>query len=263
MLETYKLIEAAPTLASLAVMEVILSLDRLIEVNEAASHLPEPNRHAAQNVGSLLADLCRLAGLVVAVPLIAQFVWAQILGALYLLYIMSTHFAAKRIHGVHHRTRSWSRTRCILEIGLFDLALSVGSIVAALTLTRDVEIIWLSVIVWMIVLRLLKAPLLALVRRFPLLTANAPILSGGIGVLLLIQIVLAGRGLPTPSQEIKLLGLLAIVALSAAYDLLPGLQTLLGRPLAIVGKPLMRLLHDSLSLVFFPLHAVLRGLVPK
>lgn len=262
MIEMYELREAAPTLLSLAIMEVLLSMDRLLEVSESAVHLPTEQRDTAVRVGGVLADIARVIGLYFAAPLISQFLWAKILGALYLLFIMSAHFAAKK-SGATPVTTHWKMGTSILQVALLDLSLSIGDIVAALTLTRDVVIVVSSVIFWMICTRLFGSPLLTLVKRFPILTNNVPVLVGGIGGLLLIEIAAKYANIQGATPEQKLMGLIALVVLCAIYDVVTPLQKALTPILLAVGMPLMRLLNAILSVLFWPLRVVQGDLIVK
>lgn len=263
MIEAYEIREAAPTLLALGIMELFFSLDRLIQLSEGVNRLPETKRTNALALGSWTADFARLGGLLVAVPLISLFRWAQILGALYLLYLMSAHFVGRREKGVRSETQTCTTARAVLEVALLDLSLSVGNIVAALTLTRAVWIIWLSVIFWMIVTRVFRGPLLKLTTRLPLITSSVPFLTGGIGVLLLVEIFAKWQNLPTANPEQKLLGLVALVLVSALYTFVKPLQSALNPLLNTAGSPLVRSLHSGLSLVFSPLRLLLRGLLPR
>jgi predicted tellurium resistance membrane protein TerC len=263
MIEAYEIREAAPTLLALGIMELLFSLDRLIQVSDGVARLPEPKRALALRLGSWTADFARLGGLVVAVPLISLFRWAQILGALYLLYLMSAHFVGRRTPGVPSGNETASTGRAVLEVALLDLSLSVGNIVAALTLTRQVWIIWLSVIFWMSVTRIFRKPLLQLTTRLPQLTSSVPFLTGGIGVLLLVEILARWKHLPTTNPEQKLLGLAALVLLSALYTFIKPLQSALSPLFKTVGSPLAHGIHSGLSLVFSPLGTLLRRLLPR
>ena len=120
MIEMYELRDAAPTLLSLAIIEVLLSMDRLLEVSESAEHLPAEQRRTAVRVGGILADVARFGGLVGA-GLLFSSIWTKILGAAYLLYLMSSHFAPKKNEGAAPVTTHWSMGTSILQVGLLDL----------------------------------------------------------------------------------------------------------------------------------------------
>jgi len=263
MIETYELVEAAPILASLAIIEVLLSLDRLLEVSEGVSHLPQRQRGIAIQVGGVLADVARIGGLLLAAPIISHFLWAKVLGALYLIHIMSSHFAGKPEPDAAHDSQHWSTSKAIFQVAILDLSLSIGNIVAALALTRTVWIVMLSVVFWMVLTRVFGRPLVHLVKRFPILTNNVPLLTGSIGFLLLIEMLSPTLGLPTASPEVKLLGLVCIVLLSAFYDLVTPLQKIVDPLFASIGMPLMRALNAVLSVLFWPIRAILGNLVAK
>jgi len=262
MIEMYELRDAAPTLLSLAIIEVLLSMDRLLEVSESAEHLPAEQRRTAVRFGGMLADVARFGGLVGA-GLLFSFIWTKILGAAYLLYLMSSHFAPKKNEGAAPVTTHWSMGTSILQVALLDLSLSMGNIVAALTLTREVWIVGSSVIFWMLFTRVFGSPLLKLVKRFPVLTNNVPILVGGIGSLLLVEIVSKYRGMEGASPEQKLAGLVVLVLVCALYDLVTPLQKALAPILSAVGMPIIRVLNAVLSVVFWPLRAIQGDLVSK
>ena len=262
-LELYELEEAAPTLLSLAVMELLLSLDRLFEVSEGVSHLPRERQRIARLIGGALADSARLAGLYLAAPLISRFLWMKVLGALYLLEIMSAHFLGKHSDGVDPETRTWSFSRTILEVALLDLSLSIGNIVAALSLTRTVWVVVLSVVFWMLVTRLLASHWINLRNHIHALRHSVPVLTGGIGCLLLVEIISQRFGIDPTTPWQQFFGLVALVLAATLYHAVPALQRVTEPVFQKLARPLMQILHTLLSAVFWPLRALLRGLLAR
>lgn len=262
-IELSDLREATPTLLSLAIIEILLSMDRLLEVSEAASHLPATRRQPAIELGGFLADLARLSGLFLAAPIISKFLVAKVLGAFYLLEMMSSHFVAKHAPGVDPKIRNWSFLRTVLGVALLDLTFSIGNIVASLSLTKQVWIVACSGIFWMTFSRLFSGSLMILYRRFPMLRNNVPILAGGIGVLLLVEVLSKQLGLSVTTPWQQFAGLVSIVLLTAVYDLFPALQRRVDPILKEVGLPVARLLNRFLSFLFWPVRTLLGNLVAR
>jgi predicted tellurium resistance membrane protein TerC len=257
-LELYELEEAAPTILSLAIMELLLSIDRLQELSERAAFLPDPQRRTALRLGGALADVARLTGLLIAAPLISKFLAAKLLGALYLLERMTSHFSGMPTGRERPDLQNWGLARSVFAVALLDLSYSIGNLVAALSLTRTVWVVASSLIFWMALTRLLARPIIRLKDRAPFLRHTVPLLSGGIGCLLLIEMVSHSLHLHPTTPWQKFWGLVAIVGAASLYHLAPAtLRRLADAPLQRVGVPLLGILNRPLAALFSPLRALL------
>lgn len=263
MIEAYELKEAAPVLASLAIIELVLCTDRLLEVSERCEVIPDPFRRSSVFIGGLLADVARIAGLFVAAPIISKFAWAKILGALYLLHLMSARFVEKRHLNSPDSTTTWNRSNAVFRVAILDLTLSVGNIVAALSLTTTVWIVMASGVFWMIFTRLFANQLLGLARHLPSTSKSVPLLAGAIAVLLLVDLISGPMNLQKATDVTHLSGLIALLLLNSIYASAPPLQRALAPLFTKVGFPLMRAIDGVLSIVFSPLRAFLGGLKPR
>jgi predicted tellurium resistance membrane protein TerC len=125
-----------PVLASLAIIEILLSADNLIEVSSIAAHLPLHQRLTAIRLGVLGAFVARGVMLVFAAPYIAQYPVIRFIGALYLIYLSTAHFTGNREREPRGPKEHWSFTKTLLSVLCLDLALSIDNIVAAVSLSK-------------------------------------------------------------------------------------------------------------------------------
>ncbi len=88
------ILEAVPVIASLIVIESLLSVDNALAIAALASHLPPAQRKIAMRLGIGGAYLFR--GLAMAAASwIVHNEWIRIIGAGYLIYLMCAHLTAK------------------------------------------------------------------------------------------------------------------------------------------------------------------------
>ena len=173
-------------LFSVAALEVLLSGDNALVLAVMVRPLPPHLRSRALLYGLLVAYLLRGLALLFAVFLIRLW-WAQVLGGLYLVYLMVRHFRnnpeGKPLPEASAKTFWW----VVLLINLVDLAFAVDSILAVVAFSKDFLLAFLGVALGILFIRLLAGSVVVLMERFPGLEKVAYALVGWAGVKLFLD----------------------------------------------------------------------------
>ncbi len=231
--------EGLPIIMSLIMIEGLLSVDNALAIAAMASHLEEKQRRMAMNIGYIGAYGFRLLALVFA-SLITHNHTIMLLGALYLLWLMISHFAEQAAEkdnnhadGTAIVVRTFAST--VVMISLMDLSLSVDNVVTAVALSPDKMIyVYIGVTIGIITLRLIAGIAVKLIQRYPVLEHTAFLLVGFVGVLLMLEL----NGFPHFDKGVKFIGILAIVFLTMAWSQVPWIQRVMAPVLPIIGWPL-------------------------
>lgn len=229
--------EALPVILGLIMIEGLLSVDNALAIAAMASHLDPVRRARAMNIGYIGAYGFRLLALVFAARIIENH-WVKLAGALYLIWLMCSHFAgrdndedkdeAARQQEIAHRTFAST----IMMISLMDLSLSVDNVVAAIALSpNNLWPVYLGVTIGIICLRLVAGLAVKMIERYPVLEHTAFILVGYVGLLLLGELTFEVH----VDRLVKFAGILAIIGLSLLYVTKPAFHAVL--------KPLLRVLR--------------------
>jgi predicted tellurium resistance membrane protein TerC len=172
-------------LVTLTVLEIVLGVDNVIFISLLAANLDQPLGRRARQVGLLLALIFRIAMLFaltslgrLRTPLIVGFghevSWRDIIligGGLFLIAK-----ATSEIHGEIEREEpekpASTRARSpivlvILEIAVVDLVFSIDSIVTAIGLAQEIEIMIAAVIIAVAVMYAASEPVAAFIVRHP------------------------------------------------------------------------------------------------
>jgi predicted tellurium resistance membrane protein TerC len=194
-------------LATLIVMEVVLGIDNLIFIAILTNRLPEEHQSRARRIGISAALVLRL-GLLATVAWIVQltqplfslfghgFSWRDLIliaGGLFLVWkaTKEIHHNVDPEHGPNvfdPQTAGISVGAAIGQILVLDLVFSVDSIITAVGMTDEVEIMVIAVLVAVTVMLLAADPLANFIRRHPSIVMLA------LGFLLMIGMVLIAEG---------------------------------------------------------------------
>ena len=197
------------TLATLVVLEGLLSADNALVLAVMVRHLPKPQQKRALRYGLLGAFVFRLIAVVFAASLL-QYWLLKVVGGLYLLYMAVSHLAhGEEETGVEHRSRFGSGFwGTVVGVEVTDIAFSIDSILAAVAtaeaipkrvggitlftvpgvnLVVDVKllVIYIGGILGIIAMRFVAGYFLILLDRFHGLAKGAYALVGWIGLKLL------------------------------------------------------------------------------
>jgi predicted tellurium resistance membrane protein TerC len=172
-------------LITLTVLEIVLGIDNLVFIAVLASKLDERNAKLARQIGLSLALVFRIALLFALTALIAMqgtvftilgnaISWRDIIligGGLFLL-AKATHEVHAEIEGEEQETSAPSATRgafwiVTIQIVAIDIVFSVDSILTAIGMARDIEIMILAVLIAVAVMYAASKPTSDFIARHP------------------------------------------------------------------------------------------------
>jgi predicted tellurium resistance membrane protein TerC len=196
--------EAWVAFATLTALELVLGIDNIVFISILAGKLKRDQRKRARTVGLALAMLTRIALLLslswiirLTAPLFtvaSQEISGRdlilLLGGLFLL-AKSTHEIHQKLEGQegHASARvSPSFTSVIVQILLLDLVFSLDSVITAVGMVEEIQIMVAAVIVAVIFMMFFAGPISAFVDRHPTVKMLA------LSFLLLIGVTLIAEG---------------------------------------------------------------------
>jgi predicted tellurium resistance membrane protein TerC len=169
---------------TLTVLEIVLGIDNIVFISVLISRLPEKKAKAARQVGLALAFVFRIALLFtltwvmqLTAPLVEIFgrgiSWRDIIligGGMFLI--------AKATHEIHSEVEAdyeemapsinrHAFTLVIAQLILIDLVFSLDSIITAIGMAQDIEIMVAAVVVAMIVMYVASGPVSEFIARHP------------------------------------------------------------------------------------------------
>lgn len=249
---------AIPVIISLIIIEGLLSVDNALAIAAMASHLPGNQKQLALKLGIIGAYVFRGLALFCAGAIIAN-PWLKIVGAAYLIYLMSQHFAEKAAEeeaeegdgtgAAHAAGRGLVAT--IVAIEIMDLSLSVDNVVAAVALSDKLWVVCTGVFIGILALRFVAGLCIKLIERFPILEPTSFVLIGYVGSLLLSELIthvhVGSLG--------KFIGIVIILAIAILYSEVAVVKKILS-PLFRIFLPVMKLVDYAVGgfflLVFWP-----------
>ncbi|WP_234554426.1 TerC family protein [Thermus caliditerrae] len=178
--------EALLVLLSVAALEALLSGDNALVLAVMVKPLPPDLRRKALFYGVLGAYVLRGLALLFAVYVI-QLWWVQVLGGLYLLYLMLQHLRDHPEAKPLPEASAQSFWRVVLMVNLVDLAFAVDSILAVVAFSKDLLLVFLGVALGILFIRLAAGYVVAFMERYPGLERVAYVLVGWAGVKLLLE----------------------------------------------------------------------------
>ncbi|ASS74037.1 hypothetical protein CIG75_02930 [Tumebacillus algifaecis] len=161
-------------IASLVLLEGLLSADNALVLAVMVKHLPEEQRKKALFYGILGAYVFRFLAIGLGTYLVT-FTAVKVLGALYLLYIAYTGLF-KGGDDEERENKPMSFWKTVLMVELMDIAFSIDSVVAAFGLSNEVWVLFLGGILGVLMMRGVAQVFLKLIDRFPELEQAAFIL---------------------------------------------------------------------------------------
>jgi predicted tellurium resistance membrane protein TerC len=192
------------SLATLAVLEVVLGVDNIIFLSIASNQLPTERRRAGRRIGLSLALVMRIALLTGVAEIIGLsksvitigglgFSWRDIVflaGGLFLLTKGS-----REIHGMvegeeeQRQARAASFVGIIAQIAIFDLVFSIDSVVTAVGMAEHLWIMVTAVVFAMLLMLAASGPVSEFIHRNPTVKMLA------LSFLLLIGMALIADGM--------------------------------------------------------------------
>lgn len=204
MLEVFSTPEAWAALLTLTAMEIVLGIDNVVFISVLVSKLPQEQADRARKLGLLLALVFRIALLFMLTWLIALkdpvftifgkgLSWRDIIliaGGGFLI-VKATLELHNSIEGEEHGAKSGVQTAfavIIAQIIVIDLVFSIDSIITAIGMAEDIEVMIAAVIIAVAVMFVSSGPISAFVAKHPTTKVLA------LAFLLLIGMVLVADG---------------------------------------------------------------------
>lgn len=258
-----ELLNGLPVIASLVVIEGLLSVDNVLGIAALAKELPDRQQKIAIRLGLAGAYLFRVVALFFVAQLIAN-TWVRWLGAGYLIWLMCAHLTRHDAQQGPGKSKvvAASLAGALLQIGLMDLSLSIDNVIAAVALApkdpaTQLPVMWpiyTGVFIAILALQAIAPHAMKLLRKYPVLEPTAFILIGMVGGILISEeayYLILGKVLHIPPyfKFVVILGVIWVALLHSAS----GRVRRLLRPLIRVTKPLMRAFAWAVGLCFRPL----------
>lgn len=184
MIELFSSPEAWAALLTLTALEIVLGIDNVIFLSVLVSRLPEPQATRARQIGLALALVFRIILLSVLVWLIGltepvitvksfAFSWRDLIligGGLFLI-AKATHeihaeVEAREGHG-NEKPAPNAFALVILQVVVVDLVFSLDSIITAIGMAQDIEIMVAAVIIACAVMYVSSGPVARFVAQYP------------------------------------------------------------------------------------------------
>ncbi|XTZ20389.1 MAG: TerC family protein, partial [cyanobacterium endosymbiont of Rhopalodia fuxianensis] len=173
----------------LVILEVVLSADNAIALAAIAQGLPNRKlQKDALNLGLVFAYILRMA-LISTATWVMNFWQFELLGALYLLWLVFNYFTSSKEEEHHHSLQSQSLWQAIPSIAITDLAFSLDSVTTAIAIADDLWLILLGGTVGVITLRFLAELFIHWLEEYTHLEDAGFITVGLVGVRLLIRVI--------------------------------------------------------------------------
>jgi predicted tellurium resistance membrane protein TerC len=184
MIELLTSAEAWAALVTLTALEVVLGIDNVIFLSVLVSRVPEPQATRARQIGLALALIFRvlllsalvwLIGLTTPVLTIAHLAlsWRDIIlvaGGMFLI-AKATHEIHAEVEGAEGEAGSSGAANAffwvIVQIIVIDLVFSLDSIITAIGMAQDLEIMIAAVVIAVAIMYVSSNPVAAFVARHP------------------------------------------------------------------------------------------------
>jgi YkoY family integral membrane protein len=210
-------IGALLTLALVALLDSMLSVDNALVLAVVVEHLPVHQRARALRYGILGAYVMRGIS-IFFIAYLVNFWPLKLAGSLYLLWLGLSHLLSREeSKGGRPQKPSVGFWLTVLQVEWLDLTFSLDNIIATVALVRLPDQLWIvitGVFISILAMRFVASLFLRLVDRFPILRTTAYVLVVFIGAKLLVSLI---TGFELPEVETFILILFIIVG-SILYE---------------------------------------------
>ncbi|ACK69478.1 Integral membrane protein TerC [Gloeothece citriformis PCC 7424] len=174
----------------LIVLEAVLSADNAIALAAIAQGIDDPqNQRYALNIGLLIAYVLRL-GLIITATWVINFWQFELIGALYLLWLVFKYFMSQETEDdPAHKLGFSSLWQAIPMIAVTDLAFSLDSVTTAIAVADELWLILLGGTIGVITLRFLAGLFIRWLEEFTHLEDAGFITVGLVGLRLLLRVI--------------------------------------------------------------------------
>ena len=183
----------------LIVLEAVLSADNAIALASIAKSVEEPQaQQKALNIGLVGAYILRII-LILGATYVIEYWQFELLGALYLLWLVFNYFVLEDNDEEESETRTLgfkSLWQVIPTIAITDLAFSLDSVTSAVAITEDTWLIIAGGTIGIIILRFLAGLFIRWLQEYTHLEDAGFITVGFVGLRLLLKVWLPDTYIP-------------------------------------------------------------------
>ena len=158
----------ALTIATLAVLEGILSVDNSLVLAILVRALPKRQQKKALTYGIVGAFVFRLLALIFAAYMM-RFVFFKLIGGAYLVYLAMKHmffFYKEDAHQSRPQIAA-SLWKTVMVVELTDIAFSIDSITTAVAMSNKLAVVWIGGILGIVFLRFAAGIFVRLLEKLP------------------------------------------------------------------------------------------------
>lgn len=183
-------IEATVVLLVLIALEAVLSADNAIALAAIAQGLEDPAlQRRALNIGLLFAYILRIT-LILTATWVVQFWQFELLGALYLLWLVFQYFTSQDGEdNEHHGPRFASLWHAIPMIAITDVAFSLDSVTTAIAVSKETWLVLTGGTIGVITLRFMAGLFIRWLDEFVHLEDAGYITVALVGLRLLVRAI--------------------------------------------------------------------------
>jgi YkoY family integral membrane protein len=181
----------------LVALEAVLSADNAIALASISQSLTDEKlRPKALNIGLIFAYILRMA-LIVTATWVVRYWQFQLLGAMYLLWLVFQYFTAgKDENGEQKRPQYDSLWQVIPIIAFTDLAFSLDSVATAIAVSTDTWLVISGATIGIILLRFMAELFIRWLTEYTHLEDAGYIAVGLVGVKLLLRALYPALDIP-------------------------------------------------------------------
>ncbi len=181
----------------LVALEAVLSADNAIALASISQGLVDENlRPKALNIGLIFAYVLRMT-LIIAATWVARYWQFQMLGAVYLLWLVFKYFTAKKDEdGEKQRPQYTSLWQVIPIIAFTDLAFSLDSVATAIAVSTDTWLVISGATIGIILLRFMADLFIRWLGEYTHLEDAGYIAVGLVGVKLFVRAIYPDLEIP-------------------------------------------------------------------
>jgi YkoY family integral membrane protein len=192
----------------LVALEAVLSADNAIALASISQGLvDEKLRPKALNIGLIFAYVLRMT-LIFAATWVAKYWQFQVLGAVYLLWLVFKYFTAgKDEDGTQQRPQYTSLWQVIPIIAFTDLAFSLDSVATAIAVSTDTWLVITGATIGIILLRFMADLFIRWLEEYTHLEDAGYVAVGLVGMKLLVRAVYPELEIP----EQLTIGMVAVI----------------------------------------------------
>lgn len=183
-------IEAPVVLLVLIALEAVLSADNAIALAAIAQGLKDPTlQRRALNIGLVFAYILRIT-LILTATWVVQFWQFELLGALYLLWLVFQYFTSQDGEdSEHHGPRFASLWQAIPMIAITDVAFSLDSVTTAIAVSKETWLVLAGGTIGVITLRFMAGLFIRWLDEFVHLEDAGYITVALVGLRLLVRAI--------------------------------------------------------------------------